>query len=57
MQTITSILSDPNLSEATLKFCNHIVENYSFTNVLEGALKKTTWHHYIPSLVDEETNS
>jgi hypothetical protein len=50
MVEIERLLSDPSLGDATLEFCSRITTNYSFNIVLEGALKRTAWHHCIPGL-------
>ena len=57
MAELEELLNDPNLSDATLQFCEHISSNYSFDEVLEAALKRTAWHHYIPELakIEDET--
>ncbi len=49
------LLQDPDLGRATLAFCTHITENYSFDGVLEGALKRAAWHHVIPGLAKLES--
>jgi hypothetical protein len=51
---VIQILQDPRLSKATLDFCNKIVENYSFEELLEGALKRTAWHQVLPKLAEAE---
>jgi len=56
MNAAIRILQDPDLSSATLKFCDHITRHYSFKAVLEGALKRSAWHHCIPSLMEVEAN-
>jgi hypothetical protein len=50
MVEMEELLNDPDLSDATLQFCYHITSTYSFYPVLEGALKRTVWHHYMPEL-------
>lgn len=55
MEEVEKLLNDPELGNATLEFCNHITSNYSFDDVLEGALKRTVWHHCIPELVKLES--
>lgn len=50
MEEMETVLNDPNLSDATLQFCDQIVANYAFPTVLEGALKRTAWHHCMPEL-------
>jgi hypothetical protein len=50
MTEIEHLLRDPNLGDATLQFCDHIVEKYSFKEILERALKRAVWHHCIPEL-------
>jgi hypothetical protein len=57
MAEIEQILDDPNLSDATLQFCDRITTNYSFHEVLEAALKRTVWHHYIPELAKIEAET
>ncbi|HSX37748.1 MAG TPA: hypothetical protein VLE95_02835 [Chlamydiales bacterium] len=57
MAEIEQILNDPNLSDETLQFCDHISTNYSFHEVLEAALKRTIWHHYIPELAKIEAET
>lgn len=54
MSELEDLLNDPKLSEATIEFCHHITENYSFQDVLIGAIKRTVWHHYIPELAQLE---
>jgi len=51
------LLADPGLSDATLQMCDHIVSHYSFAEVLEGALKRTAWHHIIPDLAAVEAET
>ena len=50
MADVEKLLNDPNLSKETLQFCNLITKNFSFEGALEGALKRTAWHHLIPAL-------
>lgn len=57
MAEIEELLNDPNLSDATLQFCDHITANYSFYPVLEAALKRTAWHHCIPQLAEIEAEA
>lgn len=57
MQEMESLLNDPELSDATLQFCDLVIENYSFDTVLECALKRTLWHHCIPELAEIEAMS
>ncbi len=57
MAEIEQLLLDPNLSEATLQFCNLLTANYSFDEVLEGALKRTAWHYCIPDLARIESET
>ncbi len=57
MAEIEELLNDPNISDATLQFCDEIVSNYSFDTVLEGALKRTAWHNYIPELAQIEASA
>ena len=58
MRKVTKILeNDPYLPQATLDFCNHITKYYSFTPVLEGALKRTAWHTTIPHLMQMEEDT
>jgi hypothetical protein len=57
MAEIERLLQDPKLGQDTLAFCTHITENYSFDQVLEGALKRTAWHHLIPELATIETET
>jgi len=54
MSELEQILSDPNLSDATLKFCDRIIQDYSFEPVLEGGIKRTVWHRTIPELAEIE---
>lgn len=56
MSKIEELLNDPTLSEATIEFCHHITENYSFQNVLIGAIKRTAWHYIIPELAQLEAD-
>jgi len=57
MVEMEELLNDPDLSDATLQFCYHITSVYSFYPVLEAALKRTIWHHYMPQLskIEAET--
>jgi len=48
------LLKDPGLPEATFQFCKFIAKNYSFREVLEGAIKRAAWHHCMPELADIE---
>lgn len=57
MEEMEKLLNDPELSKATLDFCDHITSNYSFDDVLEGALKRTAWHHCIPELCKLESET
>lgn len=57
MAEMEQLLNDPNLSNATLQFCDHITANYSFYGVLEAALKRTAWHHYVPDLARIEAET
>ncbi len=49
MERLERLLSDPDLGNATLKFCNKIVNEYSFEEILEGQVKRVAWKHYDPS--------
>jgi hypothetical protein len=51
---LETLLSYPSLSDAIYRFCNHIIENYSFSEVLEGALKRAVWHHVSPEFAKSE---
>jgi hypothetical protein len=57
MSEIEQLLNDPDLSDATLHFCDHVTTNYSFDKVLEGALKRAAWHHCIPELASIEAET
>jgi hypothetical protein len=57
MAELEALLDDPSLEDATLQFCNRIIANYSFDEVLEAALKRTVWHHYIPELAKIEAET
>ncbi len=57
MAEMEQLLNDPDLSDATLQFCDHITSNYSFHEVLEAALKRTAWHHLIPELAKIEAET
>jgi|GEM_PF-967131 len=57
MVEVEKLLNDPNLSDATLQFCDGITSSYSFDEVLEGALKRTAWHHCIPQLARIEAEA
>ncbi len=57
MDEIEELLNDPNLTDATLQFCEQITSNYSFSPVLESALKRTVWHHLIPELAQIEAEA
>jgi len=54
---VTEILHDPDLSTATLTFCNHITTNYRFQDALVASLKRVMWHHYIPELTEVEADA
>lgn len=54
MDLVIKILQSPSLAKETMQFCNLITQNYSFKNILEGALKRVAWHHCIPELMNEE---
>ena len=54
MDLVIKILQSPSLAKETLQFCHLITQNYSFKNILEGALKRTAWHHCIPELMNDE---
>jgi hypothetical protein len=51
------ILQDPNLSTATLEFCNFITNHYSFAPVLESSLNRSLWLHTKPELIKEEVDA
>jgi hypothetical protein len=57
MLEVEELLNDPDLSDATLQFCDRITSTYSFYDVLEAALKRTAWHHYIPQLARIEAET
>lgn len=57
MDHAIKILQDEKFSKATLDFCNTIVENYSFKEILEGALKRTAWHQVLPKLAEVEAEA
>jgi hypothetical protein len=46
MDQLEQLLNDSNLGNATLKFCNQIIKDYSFHEVLEGAIKRVGWQYY-----------
>ena len=56
-EEVFQILHDPELSTATLNFCDHIVANYRFKDILVSSLKRVMWHHYIPELVKVEAEA
>ena len=55
MAEIETLLQDPELGNATLKFCDLITTNYSFAGVFEAAVKRRVWHCIIPDLMKIET--
>lgn len=57
MVEMESLLNTPDLSDATLQFCDHIVSSYSFDAAFEAALKRTAWHHYVPQLATIEVET
>lgn len=57
MAELERLLNDPNLSDATIKFCNQIIQNYSFKELLEGGIKRTVWHRMIPELAGIEADA
>jgi hypothetical protein len=57
MEEMEKLLSDPELSKATLEFCHQITSNFPFDDVLEAALKRTVWHYCIPELAKVETEA
>ncbi len=57
MAEMEELLNAPELSDATLQFCDRITSTYSFYAALEAALKRTAWHHYIPQLVRIEAET
>lgn len=57
MTEVTEILLDPELSMATVNFCNHITANYCFQDALVASLKRVMWHHYIPELIQVEADA
>lgn len=57
MAEAAQILRDPELSTATLNFCDHVVKNYRFHDAFLGSLKRTVWHHYLPELKKIEAES
>ena len=57
MIEMEELLNAPDLSDATLQFCDRITSTYSFYAVLEAALKRTAWHHYIPQLARIEAET
>lgn len=54
MDEMEKLLSDPNLPEYTMKFCELITSKFSFNDVLEGAMKRAAWHHQMPALLQLE---
>jgi hypothetical protein len=54
MNEMEKLLNDPNLGDDTLKFCNHIIEKYSFDKVLEAALKRAAWRYCLPKEINDE---
>lgn len=57
MVEMEELLNAPDLSDATLQFCDRITSTYSFYAVLEAALKRAAWHHYIPQLARIEAET
>jgi hypothetical protein len=46
MDQLERLLEDPDLGSATIRFCNQIIKNYSFNEVLEGTVKRVAWQYY-----------
>ncbi|MDF2577955.1 MAG: hypothetical protein K0S74_1439 [Chlamydiales bacterium] len=57
MEEIEDLLSDPQLGEDTIQYCNYLTTYYSFDEVLEAALKRTAWQYCIPELAKVEAES
>lgn len=57
MVEMEELLNAPDLSDATLQFCDLITSTYSFNAVLAAALTRTAWHHYIPELARIEAET
>ncbi len=57
MTELEELLNDPQLSDATLRFCDHIISHYAFPAILEGSLKRAAWHYLIPELAQIEAEA
>ena len=57
LKEIEKILLDPQLDQATLRFCDHIVKHYSLDEMFEGALKRMAWHACLPHLAKLEADA
>lgn len=49
------LLSDPRLPEYTMAFCKRITSEFSFKEVLIGAMKRAIWQYLLPDLLQLET--
>lgn len=54
IKEVTRLLKDPELGTDTLAFCHSIAKKFSFTPVLEAALKRRAWHIVQPALLQLE---
>jgi len=57
METVRKILADPKLSKKTVEFCHKVIKDYSFSEILEGGLKRAAWHYVLPSLIQAEADA
>ncbi|GAB4233340.1 MAG: hypothetical protein Tsb0021_12310 [Chlamydiales bacterium] len=57
MEEVRELLKDPEISVATLKFCEHVQKNYRFEKALLASLKRVYWHHLIPDLKKVEVET
>ena len=57
LKEIEKILLDPQLDQATLRFCDYIAKYHSLDEIFEGALKRTAWHACLPHLANLEANA
>ncbi len=57
MNELELLLNDPDLSDATLQFCDAMTAKRPFEEILRAALKRTVWHHCIPELAKIEAET
>ncbi|MEC7839146.1 MAG: DUF562 domain-containing protein [Chlamydiota bacterium] len=57
MEEVITLLQDPEISEATLKFCKHVTSHYRFEDAFISSLKRAIWHYKKPELINIEAEA